>query len=206
MPSLCLVSDTHRHHRELRLPDAELLIHAGDFCSFRQNDLQVLADVDEWFAGSGVEHVLCTGGNHDHELASGGFYFQHAEFLRDRLIEVSGLAVYGSPWVPDLLGHAFYASDEELAEKWRQIPSGLDVLVTHTPPAGILDQPHGSARSIGCRHLREELRRIRPRLHVFGHVHAAYGQVKDNGTLYVNAAVVAGPRSELAHPPVKVTL
>ncbi len=206
MPSLCLISDTHRLHRGLTLPPADVLIHCGDFCSFHRADLEVLADVDAWFAECPATHVLCTGGNHDHELDAGTFRFSHATFLKDRLVEVAGLSFYGAPWVPELRGFAFYATEEELIEKWKLIPAGIDVLITHTPPEGILDLPFNGTRHIGCTHLRQELKRIRPRLHVFGHVHASYGDVTEEGTRYINAAVVAGARFELSHAPVLVEL
>ena len=77
------------------------------------------------------------------------------------------------------------------------IPTGVDVLITHGPPWGILDSPpyrrdiHDIARSLlGDETLTAELSRIKPRLHVFGHIHVGAGQIEGNsGTLYVNAAV-----------------
>src|SRR5215471_14674334 len=65
MASLCILSDTHRKHREITIPDCDILIHCGDFCSFQRADLQTLKDVDAWFSESPAKHVLCVGGNHD---------------------------------------------------------------------------------------------------------------------------------------------
>ena len=46
------------------------------------------------------------------------------------------------------------------------------MLITHTPPRYHLDLPAG----LGCDFLLKEVWKVRPRLHVFGHVHAGYGQ------------------------------
>lgn len=52
------------------------------------------------------------------------------------------------------------------------MPRETDVLVTHTPPRHHLDLPDG----MGCRFLLGECWRVRPAVHVFGHVHAGYGR------------------------------
>ena len=121
-------------------------------CSFHRDDLQTLEDVDAWFAESPASHVVCVGGNHDFPLQRREFQFSHAEFLEDRLIEVEGLTIYGSPWCPDLVGFAYYLSDDDLAQRWRRIPEAIDVLITHTPPYGILDV-HGSHQDSHTRYL-----------------------------------------------------
>jgi hypothetical protein len=52
---------------------------------------------------------------------------------------------------------------------WSAIPPTTDILVTHTPPRTHCDD------ACGCEELRETLARVRPRLHVCGHVHQARG-------------------------------
>ena len=206
MPEICVVADTHQKHRELRIPESELLIHCGDFCSFQREDEKTLEDVDVWFAEAPVKDVLCIGGNHDYLLQSREFRFAHARLLEDDLAEVAGLSIYGSPWCPDLLGFAYFAPEEELIEKWKDIPSGIDVLVTHTPPYGILDVPSSGTTHLGCPHLQNELKRIKPRVHLFGHVHASYGSHQAGDTKYVNAAMVGGAGFEVRHSPVTLNL
>ena len=125
MISISVVADTHGMHRGVSIPDCDVLIHCGDFCSFQQDDLQTLQDVDAWFGEVNADHVICIGGNHDFALQSGKFRFMNAAFLEDRVIEVAGLAIYGSPWCPDLPGFAYFASHEELIEHWKRIPAGL---------------------------------------------------------------------------------
>ena len=73
-----------------------------------------------------------------------------------------------------------------LAEVWARVPTRVDVLVTHGPPMGVLDRT-SRGESVGCEALAEALERIRPRLHVFGHIHESYGTLEKGGTLFVNA-------------------
>ncbi len=200
MTSLCVVADTHQKHRQLELPVADVLVHCGDICSFRQEDMTTLKDVDSWFGEYPCEAVICIGGNHDYELEDGGFEFTNAVLLQDQLIEVAGLAIYGSPWCPDLPGFAFSAGESELLGKWKQIPAGIDVLITHTPPHGVLDLPTSQQRHLGCHYLRRELERICPRYHLFGHVHASYGASCEDSVHYVNASIVGGKDYQVRNP------
>jgi Icc-related predicted phosphoesterase len=166
-----------------------------------KQDADTLEDVDHWFAEIPAKTVICIGGNHDFLLQSREFRFAHAVFLQDRVTEIQTLSVYGSAWCPDLSGFAFYAAEEELIEHWRKIPSKLDILVTHTPPHGILDLPTSGVSHLGCSHLRAELKRVRPRYHFFGHVHASHGATTQDGTYFVNAAVVGGRDFDVRHGP-----
>ena len=68
------------------------------------------------------------------------------------------------------------------------IPEDTDVLVTHTPPYGILDRD-GSIL-YGSRVLLERVRTIRPRLHLFGHIHKSQGITSDGVTVFSNAAIL----------------
>lgn len=74
----------------------------------------------------------------------------------------------------------------ELAAKWALVPETTDVLVTHGPPFGVLDRTW-LGEDVGCADLEAALVRIRPRLHLFGHIHEAYGVVRKQGTVFVNA-------------------
>ena len=64
------------------------------------------------------------------------------------------------------------------------------MLITHGPPTGVLDMTRDNG-SVGCPKLREALGRVRPKLHVFGHIHETHGQqlLQESGTLCVNASI-----------------
>ena len=206
MASLCILSDTHRKHREITIPSCDILIHCGDFCSFQREDLRTLNDVDGWFSECPAKHIVCVGGNHDFLLQTQEFRFAHALLLEDKGLEISGLTLYGAPWCPDLPGFAYYATADELKDRWKRIPSGIDVLITHTPPYGILDLPTSGTVHVGCHYLLEELKRVSPRLHVFGHVHASHGMNKTQATHYINASIVGGPDFEVRYTPIDIKM
>lgn len=82
--------------------------------------------------------------------------------------------VFGSPYSPESGMWAFSYTTQEAPQFWSKIPLDTDVLITHTPPKRHLDE-RADRRAVGCESLRESLWRVRPRLHVFGHVHESRG-------------------------------
>ncbi|KAG6811946.1 hypothetical protein H0H92_005110 [Tricholoma furcatifolium] len=58
--------------------------------------------------------------------------------------------------------------------KWSVYGSPSLSRLTHGPPAGIFDITRGN-NNVGCEDLRARLPHLRPRLHVFGHIHEARG-------------------------------
>ena len=73
-----------------------------------------------------------------------------------------------------------------LAQKWALIPEGLDILITHGPPAGIGDGSSLGKVRAGCAALRARVDLARPRLHLFGHIHEAGGFWEIAGSTFVN--------------------
>ena len=187
---LVLISDTHGFH-DIVVPDGDVLIHAGDGCK-----RGTLDEAREWAAFVSRQphpHKLVIAGNHDRcfegQFDEARSLFDGTEFLHDSGCERSGVAFWGSPWQPWFLNWAFnLPRGPELAEKWALIPVATDVLVTHGPPIGILDRTF-TGEAVGCEELRLAIRRVRPRVHVFGHIHEGYGTELVDGTLFVNASI-----------------
>ncbi|MCA9685083.1 MAG: metallophosphatase domain-containing protein [Myxococcales bacterium] len=200
-----IVSDTHGRHDEYGALEGDVLIHCGDGS---ESSAESVAALDEWFGRQRCEHVLAVGGNHDFEILrrtrNEEQVFRHARFLLDEAVELGGLRFYGSPWVPGLFGWAFYAKDETLAGHWARIPSDTDVLITHTPPAGILDRDRGGY-GYGCAQLLRRVDEIEPRVHCFGHIHASGGVLERSATTFVNASSVTHAQPQL-RPPVVLEL
>ena len=72
---------------------------------------------------------------------------------------------------------------------WKIIPANTDVLITHGPPMGILDQV-GSNDHAGCADLLRHVERIKPKFHIFGHIHGSHGRYSTPVTQFINASIV----------------
>ena len=203
-----VISDTHCRHAEIDLPAGDLLIHCGDMFELFGETTPQLASIDKWFGRQKFKRILYTGGNHDRELevelARRPQPLKNAYFLQDEAVEFQGLTIYGAPWIPNLPRHAFAKKRPGLIEAWAKIPPNVDILVTHTPPFGILDAS-SRGQSLGCTALSDELPRISPRIHCFGHVHAAAGQTTIGETAFINASSIESGTARL-RPPISFTL
>ena len=197
------ISDTHELHRELEMPSGDILIHAGDFSMFSKS-AAAIEDFNSWLGELPFRYVIVIPGNHEFFLeadASRRRMLSNAIVLIDEGIEILGLKIWGSPVTP-LYGGAFGRSSPSDRERlYAQIPEGVDILVTHGPPYGILDRMTQSTQPAGCRELLKIVERVKPRLHVFGHIHGAHGMQSTEDTVFVNAALL-GPDGDLYRPPV----
>lgn len=207
---LVCISDTHSMHRQIQVPEGDILIHAGDCLGV--GTLEELEDLDNWFAEQPHPHKILIAGNHDwcfqDEPAEARELVKNAIYLQDNGVEIEGIRFWGSPWTPVFFNWAFNLErGEPLAERWRQIPDNTDVLITHGPPAGILDTvPSGlQTISVGCDDLARELERLRPKVHIFGHIHEAWGQHETDECLYINASTCTGSFKPL-NPPIVIDI
>lgn len=205
---LIIISDTHGEHDSLGKLSGDVLIHCGDIGIGSKPTIDQVLHLDHWFGAQDFKLKMCIGGNHDFALQSSAqrnsSLFKNAEYLEDRAVAFGGLLFYGAPWTPELKDWAYYLNDTELRARWAKIPDETDVLITHTPPFGVLDK-NSSGRSCGCITLRERVMQVQPRLHCFGHIHASAGTAVEQGTIFVNAAVV-GRTYKIARPPIEINL
>jgi Icc-related predicted phosphoesterase len=102
-------------------------------------------------------------------------------YLQDQLIEIEGIQIYGSPWRPKrglIYPAEAFGYDSKLIRNdiWSKIPEGIDILLTHGPPYSIRDYHPLTDECIGCPGLLDEVvTRVRPRIHLFGHMHECPG-------------------------------
>jgi len=66
-------------------------------------------------------------------------------------------------------------SEKELKKKWALIPENTDILITHGPPFGMLDK-NIDGTYCGSKSLSDNLLRLNLKVHIFGHIHEAYGE------------------------------
>ena len=190
MLTIVCVSDTHGRHDRVPVPDGDVLVHAGDLTL--HGSLDDVERFDDWLSTLPHRHKVVVCGNHDwcfqRTPAEARRRLRHAVYLEDEAVVIEGLRFYGSPWQPWFLDWAFnLPRGPELAAKWALIPDDTDVLVTHGPPAGILDLTKRGDRP-GCADLLDRVRAVRPKLHVFGHIHEAAEVERVGETLFVNAS------------------
>jgi Icc-related predicted phosphoesterase len=120
-------------------------------------------------------------------------------YLENEGIEIGGIKIWGSPAVPNFVGVFNYARGPEIHRFWDMIPADIQILVTHGPPANILDETSRGFKA-GCADLKEVVDKLRPKYHIFGHIHEAYGTMQLGSTTYINASFVS--RKAKPNPPV----
>ena len=209
-------SDTHLRI-PFDLPKAQFGIMAGDACN--QGSEGDLREFVAWYARQDVVHKIYVPGNHD-------IFCEHKMAMAKRICEINniillhnagvtldGISFWGTATQPFFCNWAFNVMDaRDRAIDFSLIPANVDVLVTHCPPYGILDQTPPTAwnnrsndEHVGCHALLTAVRGSKPRFHIFGHIHHSYGQITKDGTFFVNAAVCTEQYKQ-TNPPIMVDL
>ncbi len=204
------ISDTHNAPlSELNLPAGDLLIHAGDATGHgtegevKDFDRELGLVKDKYTHG-----IIFTPGNHDFLFEKKARYMDATELLTNakcvihNTIEIAGLKIFMSPYTPRFYDWAFNVDRGPLLEKlWAKIPEDTDILVTHGPPNRVLDfVPYNNDGHVGCEELLKVTRRLPLKLHVFGHIHCAHGEVTQGGTTFINACIMDESYSPVQEP------
>lgn len=214
---IAFISDTHGQHKKLDsfLPGGDLVIHGGDLTGRGYNH-----EIDSfcgWYHKlENYKHKIFIAGNHDfgfedretEALEIVGSHNRELVYLKDQVFIIPGnpdIIIAGSPWQPEFYDWAFNLPrmGDELKSKWDSIPKQTDILVTHGPPFGILDYAKYSAKNVGCELLLERVKLIKPKIHIFGHIHEGAGYVFDGHTHFINASVL-NERYEFSNRPILV--
>lgn len=202
------ISDLHGHYPEM--PGGDLLIIAGDVTESNTFAAHLIFLI--WLHNQKYRHYIFIAGNHDNILLERSLLslpLSNTTYLFDSGTEFEGLKIWGSPWTQTFKDMNPYCraftvdAEEELEQKFNLIPDDIDILITHSPPYGIMDEvieygpfSHERKKSVGSKSLLVKCLEIRPKLHVYGHIHEAYGQdlwknsIKNRDILFVNASHV----------------
>jgi Icc-related predicted phosphoesterase len=183
------ISDTHDLHRNLSIPEGDILIHAGDITYFGSS--WTLYEFNEYMGSLPHSHKIVIAGNHDFCIADDpkacAAILTNCIYLQDQSVTIEGIKFYGSPWQPWFHDMAFNLQrGPDIKAKWDLIPEDTDVLITHGAPYGHLDTIQGVSQ--GCQELLTAVDCVKPKLHVFGHIHKGAGLSKNEHTTFINAS------------------
>ena len=179
------ISDTHSKHRELPpLPDADVIIHSGDF-TFAGSEDEAYDSIN-WFCDLPYQHKIFIAGNHDmcmYGAESIEGLPNNVHYLCNNGIEINDVQFYGIPmFMEDFIDGSF---DRMISD----IPESTNVLITHQTPYGLCDEYNG--HHCGDRVLREKTDKLSSlRCHLFGHQHEANSMIFRKGIIFSNAAVL----------------
>jgi len=193
---IIVLSDTHGQHRakSLTLPDGDIIIHAGDVSS--KGELNSVVDFLDWFSELPYKYKIFIAGNHD-------FLFEKESdkniknlipknviYLNDSGTVIEGINIWGSPVQPFFYNWAFNRKrGKEIKKHWDLIPENTDILITHGPAFSILDKTTRNDFA-GCKDLLVKIKEIKPKYHIFGHIHEAYGEAEEFGVKFINASLM----------------
>lgn len=189
------LSDTHTELPPVdSLPDAEVLVHCGDWTNggFAAGEMGLVTD---WVAAAQERYpyLLALHGNHDigvrnHHwegmgvIALDGNTWEHPAGLRFHGVALT--TAYDLPALAQFWDYMTINPQAEVAV-WDFEP--VDVVVAHGPPYGYLDQMAQGQR-VGSREALRYIRKHQPRLYLCGHIHEAAGEARIGRTKVVNLA------------------
>lgn len=211
------ISDTHGkiEGSKLHMPPGDVLLHAGDFT--QKGHMNEIQKFNSYLGALPYKVKVVIAGNHDltfddniteaslrtfgvqkstvesylseRGLKSVKQMLTSAIYLEDSLVTVCGIKIYGAPWQPVFCDWGFNLNrGEDILKKWQTIPADLDILMTHGPPVGHGDLTGGN-NNVGCVELLNTVqKRVKPKFHVFGHIHEGYGVTSDGYTTFINAS------------------
>lgn len=190
---LVFISDTHCLHEQVKVPNGDIVFHCGDALSYgtHKEFLQFI----HWYASLPHKYKVYTPGNHDRfveaqfDLAKIMCQEKGIHLLHNELISIEGLSIYGSAFTPTFFNWSFMLDRGlEIKKAWDKIPTDLDVLISHGPPYGILDEC--SNGHVGCEELNAAILLKKPKIAAFGHIHEQGAKIESkNNILYINASV-----------------
>lgn len=200
------ISDTHELHRQAIIPDKiDVLLYGGDSTNsfYLPQNLQEFEDFFDWLTNLSIEHKIIIAGNHD--------TWATKQYIRDKLKEagiiyleneyytLNNLKIFGSPLTPTFGNWHFMKDRSKLDTYWRNLEEDIDILITHGPPASVLDLTENreyQLQQVGDVSLYKRVYQKRPKYHIFGHVHdfkscRNFGTYKsDFSTIFMNVSSV----------------
>ncbi|MCB0801756.1 MAG: metallophosphoesterase [Flavobacteriales bacterium] len=190
---IAAISDTHCFDYYTFLPKSDIFISAGDLLSYG-TEKEYIKHIR--LMGEKVEatHKIYVPGNHDkfvekHPLLATQMATDYGiNLVLHDYLEIEGIKFFGSPYVNEFTNGywAFERTNSEMHNHWLNVEGPIDILITHSPPYGILD---ACPNHEGSKVILEKVKELQPKIHIFGHIHTnAFGQAEAFGTKFYNVA------------------
>lgn len=200
---IAMISDVHNKWHHLQIPECDILISAGDY-SF-VGEQSIVREFHKWLNQQPAKEKISVQGNHEVWVQRNWHLAKciaqeqcpGVHFIDEGRVELLGKKIWCSaitPWFHDWAWNR--QRGLEIRKHWERIPIDTEILVTHGPPYGILDQVKDEKSGImseplGCKDLRAQLGYHDDiKLHVFGHIHTGSGEMDFGGIHFVNASIV----------------
>ena len=186
-------SDSHWKLDKLVVPDADVVVCAGDW-SVSNGSMSDLLKFGLFVKNLKAKHKLIIAGNHDWiaeqspDMTKQVIEEAGGTYLCDSGVTIDNINFWGSPWSPEFMRWAFMKPDYELSRVYGKIPNNTDVLITHSPPYGTLDRLP-DYQNVGSQALEERIKSLKPAVHIFGHIHCGYGAAYSDNTAFYNVSV-----------------
>lgn len=208
-----ILSDTHNQHKKFICTGGDILIHAGD-ATLGGKHHEICHFLD-WYAKQKYDHLIFVAGNHDWgfekepNLMKEECDNRNIILLNDSgVIITSGsmeIKMWGSPVQPWFHSWAFNRDrGEDIKRHWDLIPDDTEILITHGPPYGILDHVIRTNERVGCYDLLDKILKTQVKLHTFGHIHEARGNVFAYSKQFINASSLNGMYYPYGNKPIRV--
>ena len=214
-----IISDSHNYHNDIEIPNGiDCIIHAGDCTNYHDLSMneQEFNSFINWYSKLNIKHKILIAGNHDASLTQ-KYNVERVKklgikYLEHGYCEIENKLFFGSPYTPTFGNWYFMKSKEIIHKYWEQMEDGIDVLITHGPPFGILDLVDNfEFKQAGCPSLLNHVRRIKPKFHIFGHIHdnndcLNHGIMIREDITFINASLVEDGKRFLKHKPIIIEI
>jgi Icc-related predicted phosphoesterase len=198
---ITVISDLHGEFP--RTNGGDLLLLCGDYTG--SNKPIQWVNFFNWIHEQNYRKTIFIGGNHDlflsqclsaeeQKVLGIPISNENIEYLCDTGTEFEGVKIWGAPWSlsfkecnPDC--RHFMKGEEKLQSHWCFISPDTEILMTHSPPYGILDR-NRYGMPCGSIGLLDRINQIKPVMSVFGHIHEGYGHYHHGETHFINASLL----------------
>ena len=222
----------HGNLNGIDLSNIDIALFAGDISPLRSISSWDVYDQLEWMNSFFYEFcmswpktkIVFVPGNHDFfPIAKETFGYKlsgknlnlklapNTAMLIDKDIDVLGLKIYGTPWVPIISYRwAFEAEHDKLVEKFSHIPKDCDILLTHAPPRfnclGVSLDYGVDSENFGSSELADAIVEKEPKMCFCGHIHSGDHKMNKLFSTEIWNASRVDESYEIAYEPISLEI